>query len=124
MAYSPTLYSQIAGNTESCIPRSPSPLSNILLLLKWSDNKSTLHKTTTRRKMFFVSFFSRFIDRFAPCVLFRRAMLAHQLTVASACTYTNVTCNDVLLVVYNQTWENHVMLTLHGQLVLDIRPRC
>ena len=29
-------------NTESRIPQSP--LYNILLLLKWSDNKSTLHK--------------------------------------------------------------------------------
>ena len=38
---SPILYSQITGNTESRIPRSPPPLSNILLLLKWSDNKST-----------------------------------------------------------------------------------
>ena len=39
--------------------------------------------------MFFISFFSRFIDRFAPCVLFRCAMLAHQFTVTSTCTYTN-----------------------------------
>ena len=28
--------------------------------------------------MFFISFFSRLIDLFAPCVLFCRAMLAHQ----------------------------------------------
>ena len=123
---SPTLCSQITGYTESRIPRShPPPLSNILLLLKWSDNKSTLHKITARRKMFFVSFFSRFIDRFAPCVLFRRAMSAHQFTVISTCMYTNVTVViDVLVFVYNTTWENRVMLSLHGHLVLDILPRC
>ena len=98
---------------------------NILLLLQWSDNKSTLHKTTTRRKMYFVSFCSRFIDRFAPCVLFRRAIWAHQFTVTLTCTNANETVAiHVLVVVYNKTWENRVMLTLHGQLVLDIRPRC
>ena len=98
---------------------------NILLLLQWSDNKSALHKTTTRRKMYFVSFCSRFIDRFAPCVLFRRAMWAHQFTVTLTCTNANETVAiDVLVVVYNKTWENRVMLSLHGQLVLDIRPRC
>ena len=97
----------------------------ILLLLKWSDNKSTLHKTTTRQKMFFISFFSRFIDRFALCVLFCHTMLAHQFMVTFTCTYTNVTVViDVLVVVYNKTWENRVMLSLHGQLVVDIRPRC
>ena len=74
--------------------------------------------------MFFVSFFSRFIDRFAPCVLFLRAMSAHQFTVTSMCTYTNVTVViDILVIVYNKTWENQVMPSLHGQLVLDIRPR-
>ena len=98
---------------------------NILLLFQWSDNKSTLHKTTTRRKMYFVSFCSRFIDRFAPCVLFRRAMWAHQFTVTLTCTNANETVAiDVLVVVYNKTWENRVMLSLHGQLVLDIRPGC
>ena len=98
---------------------------NILLLLQWSDNKSTLHKTTTRRKMYFVSFCSRFIDRFAPCVLFRRAMWAHQFTVTLMCTNANeAVAIGVLVVVYNKTWENWVMLSLHGQLVLDIRPRC
>ena len=125
--HSPTLYSQITGNTESRIPRSPpdAPLSNILVFHKWSDTKSSLHKTTTRRKMFFVSFFSRFIDLFAPCVLFRRALSAHQFTVTSSCTYTNVTVVvNVLVVVYNKTWENRVMLSLYGQLVLDIWPRC
>ena len=75
--------------------------------------------------MFFISFFSRFIDRFAPCVLFCHAMVAHQFTVTSTCTYTNISVViDVLGVVYNKTWENRVMLSLHGQLVLDIRPRC
>ena len=101
------------------------PVLNILLLLQWSDNKSTLHKTTTRRKMYLVSFCSRFIDRFALCVLFRRAMWAHQFTVTLTCTNANETVAiDVLMVVYNKTWENRVMLSLHGQLVLDIRPRC
>ena len=38
--------------------------------------------------MFFISFFSRFIDRFAPCVLFRRPMSAHQFTLTS--TYVHV----------------------------------
>ena len=100
-------------------------LCSILLLLQWSDNKPTLHKTTTRRKMYFVSFCSRFIDRFAPCVLFRSAMWAHQFTVTLTCTNANETVAiDVLVVVYNKTWENRVMLSLHGQLVLDIRPRC
>ena len=75
--------------------------------------------------MFFISFFSRFIDRFAPCVLFHCAMSAHQFTVTSTFMYTNVTVViDVLVIVYNRTWENRVMLSLHGQLVLDIRPRC
>ena len=78
--------------------------------------------------MFFISFFSTFIDRFALCALFRRhgrAMSAHQFTVTSTCTYTNVTVViDVLVVVYNKKWENRVMLSLHGQLVLDIWPRC
>ena len=75
--------------------------------------------------MFFIFFFSKFIDRFAPCVLFRHAMSAHQFTVTPKCTYTNVTVViDILVVVYNKMWENRVMLSLHGQLVLDIRPRC
>ena len=75
--------------------------------------------------MYFVSFRSRFIDRFAPCVLFRRAMWAHQFMVTLTCTNGNETVAiDVLVVVYNKTWENRVMLSLHGQLVLDIRPRC
>ena len=75
--------------------------------------------------MFFISFFSRFIDRFALCVLFRGAMSAHQFTVTSECTYTNVmVVIDVLVVVYNKTRENRVILSLHGQLVLDIQPRC
>ena len=85
----------------------PTPVLNILLLLQWSDNKSTLHKTNTGRKMYFVSFCSRFIDRFAPCVLFRRAMWAHQFTVRLTCTNANLTVAiDVLVVVYNKTWEN------------------
>ena len=33
-------------------------------------------------------------------------------------------CDHVLVVVYNKTWENRVMLSLHDQLVRDIRPRC
>ena len=75
--------------------------------------------------MFFVSFFSRFIDSFALCVLFRRAMSAHQFTGTPKCTYTNVTVViDVLVVVYNKTWENRGYVSLHGQLVLDIWPRC
>ena len=75
--------------------------------------------------MYFVSFCSRFIDRFAPCVLFRCAMWPHQFTVTLTCTNANETVAiDVLVVVYNKTWENRVMLSLHGQLVLDIRPRC
>ena len=75
--------------------------------------------------MSFISFFSRFIDRFAPCVLFHCAMSEHQFTVTSTFMYTNVTVViDVLVIVYNRTWENRVMLSLHGQLVLDIRPRC
>ena len=53
--------------------------------------------------MFFMSFFSRFIDRFAQCVLFRLAVSAHQFTITSTCTYTNVTVViDVLVVVYNK----------------------
>ena len=65
--------------------------------------------------MFFISFFSTFIDRFAPCVLFHCTMWAHQFTVTSSCTYTNVrVVIDVLVVVYNKTWENRVMLSLHG----------
>ena len=75
--------------------------------------------------MFFISFFSIFIDSFAPCVLFCHAMSAHQFMVSSTCTYANVTVViDVLVIVCNRTWENRVMLSLHGQLVLDIRPRC
>ena len=41
--------------------------------------------------MYFVSFCSRFIDRFAPCVLFRRAVWAHQFTVTLTCTNANET---------------------------------
>ena len=75
--------------------------------------------------MFFVSFLSRFINRFVLCVLFCRALLAHQFTVTSMWLYTNVTVViNVLVVVYNKTLENWVMLSFHGQLVLDIRPRC
>ena len=75
--------------------------------------------------MFFISFFSGFTDHFAPCVLFRRAMSKHQFTVTSTRTYTNVVVViDVLVVVYNKTWENRVMLSLHGQLVLDINQGC
>ena len=40
--------------------------------------------------MFFIPFFSTFIDCFAPWVLFRHAMSVHQFTVTSKCTYTNV----------------------------------
>ena len=65
--------------------------------------------------MYFASFCSRFIDPFAPCVLFRRAMWAHQFTVTLTCTNANETVAiDVLVVVYNKTWENRVMLSLHG----------
>ena len=47
------------------------------------------------------------------------------ITVTLTCTNANETVAiDVLVVVYNKTWENRVMLSLHGQLVLDIRPRC
>ena len=49
----------------------------------------------------------------------------HQFTVTSSYTYTNITVViDVLVVVYNKMWENRAMLSLHGQLVLDIWPRC
>ena len=59
--------------------------------------------------MFFIYFFSRFINRFALCVLFRLAMSAHQFMVTSTCMYTNVTVViNVLVVVYNKTWENQV----------------
>ena len=85
---SPTLYSQITGEYASVESKI---FPHILLLLQWSDNKSTLHKTTTGQKMYFVSFCSRFIDCFAPCVLFRRAMWAHQFTVRLTCTNATVT---------------------------------
>ena len=45
--------------------------------------------------------------------------------VTSICTHTNaMVVIDVLVVVYDKTWEIQVMLFLHGQLVQDIRPQC
>ena len=76
--------------------------------------------------MFFVSFFSRFIDCFAPVFFFAalcRGTNLRLLPRARTPTYVTVVI-DVLVVVYNKTWENRVVLSLHGQLVLDIRPRC
>ena len=49
--------------------------------------------------MFFISFFSTFIDCFASCVLFRHAMLAHQFMVTSNVTVVI----DVLVVVHDKT---------------------
>ena len=42
------------------------------------------------------------------------------------CTHTNVPVVNgrFIVVVYDKTWENQVMLSLHGQLALDIRPQC
>ena len=78
--------------------------------------------------MFFISFFSRCIDRFALCVLLPCCVgtpIYGSHIVTSTRTYTSVTVViDVLVVVYDKTWENRVMLSLHGQLVLDIWPRC
>ena len=55
----------------------------------------------------------------------RTNLLVHCYFHVHARTYTNVTVViDVLAVVYNRTWENRVMLSLHGQLVLDTQPRC
>ena len=54
--------------------------------------------------MYFVALCSRFIDRFALCVLFRRAVWADQFTVTLTCTNANETVAiDVLVVVYNKT---------------------
>ena len=30
----------------------------------------------------------------------------------------------LVLIVYNKTWENRVILSRHDQVALDIRPRC
>ena len=45
--------------------------------------------------------------------------------VTYLCTHAKVEIViDVLVVVYDKTWENWVMLSLHGQLALDIWTRC
>ena len=79
--------------------------------------------------MFFICLFSSFIDRHAPCVLFRLAMSTYQFAFMHC--YLNIHIHqltiiviDVLVVVYDKMWENRVMLSLHGQVSLDILPRC
>ena len=127
--HSPTLYSQITGKYTS-VESKIFPHTLLLCSISYSCvNGLTINqhfiKPLQGEKCMYVSFCSRFIDRFAPCVLLRRAMWAHQFTVTLTCTNANETVAiDILVVVYNKTWENRVMLTLHGQLVLDIRPRC
>ena len=76
--------------------------------------------------MFFISLFSRVINSFALWVLFQLLYplltFTHCYLLMHACQSRD--CNDVLVVVYDKTWENWVMLSLHGQLVLDIWTRC
>ena len=60
---------------------------------------------------------------FSPrCV---RVPIYNSRIVTFTCMHANVTVViDVLMVVYDQTWENWDMVSLHDQLALDIRPRC
>ena len=75
--------------------------------------------------MFFISLFSRFKDRFAPVCSFHRYVRALIYSCLDVHVHQrNSVVINVLVVVYNKTWENRVMLFLHGQLVLDIWPRC
>ena len=73
--------------------------------------------------MFFISFFSRFINRFAPCVLFRRA-LTSIYSYFHMHVHQRSGCNRRFSGCLQQNMAERVMLSLHGQLVLDIRPRC
>ena len=127
--YSPTLYSKITGEYASLGSKI---FPHILLLCSISyscDNGLTINQHFIKplqgeKCTSYLSVVDLSIV-FAPCVLFRRVVWAHQFTVTLTCTNANETVAiDVLVVVYNKTWENRVMLSLHGQLVLDIRPRC
>ena len=74
--------------------------------------------------MYFVCLFSRFIDRFAPCVLSHLATSACQF-MFTHCTFTCMHTNvavviHVSVVGYNRQWENWAMLFIHAQLELDI----
>ena len=127
--HSPTLYSKITGEYASLGSKI---FPHILLLCSISyscDNGLTINqhfiKPLQGEKC--TSYLSVVdLSIVLPCVFFfRRAVWAHQFTVTLTCTNANETVViDVLVVVYNKTWENRVMLSLHGQLVLDIRPRC
>ena len=83
--YSPTLYSQISVNTDcQTIRYQVISSSSIFLLLKWSDNKSTLHKQQQDANVIHNNdvykkwlLYSRYIDHFAPCVFFCLAMSAY-----------------------------------------------
>ena len=75
--------------------------------------------------MFFIYLFSRFTERFArvfflvlpcPCANLRSRIVT--------CTCTNANVTVVTNILVNKTWENRVMLFLHGQLALHIRPQC
>ena len=99
--YSPTLYSQITGKYAS-VERKIFPHILLLCSISYSCfNGLTIYQHFIKPvQMYFVSFCSRFIDRFAPCVLFRRAMWAHQFTVTLTCTNAKETVAiDVLVVV-------------------------
>ena len=126
-SYSPTLYSQITGKYASVESKI---FPHILLLCSISYscfNGLTINqhfiKPLQGEKCSYLSVVD--LSIVLPRVFFFAAMWAHQFTVTLTCTNANETVAiDVLVVVYNKTWENRVMLTLHGQLVLDIRPRC
>ena len=78
--------------------------------------------------MLFNCLLSRSIDCFAPCVLFRLTMSTYQFTIGHCYFHAHVRQSrdsiDVLVVVYSRRWENHVTLSRHDQLTLNIWPRC
>ena len=57
-------------------------------------------------------------------ILFHISMSRYQFTFThgfSMCTNTNVmVVINVSVIVYNQTWKNWFMLSLHGPLALDV----
>ena len=122
--YSPTLYSQITGNTESRIPWYPPPLSNILLLLCLRSR------------------FRHYVQHtYASTV-----PLDAQSIVTSTCTYANIASYvmcwqntggncpfthfsmwlvlSIILMTVKRERENRLIRTRHGELAVDIWLHC
>ena len=127
--YSPTLYSQITGKYASVGSKI---FPHILLLCSISYscfngltiNQHFIKPLQGEKCTSYLSVVD--LSIVLPRVFFFAALCGRtNLRLRSrARTPTKLLRSTFLVVVYNKTWENRVMLSLHGQLVLDIRPRC